>query len=125
MNCPNCGTPAKLVNSTVVYGKDYGPLWICGNYPKCDCYCGCHKGTNEPLGTMADKETRELRKKVHAAFDPLWKYGPMRRHEAYGLLSAAMLIEPAECHVGMFNSMRCKAALDCIKRIKESLQCAK
>jgi hypothetical protein len=99
-------------------------MWVCGRFPECDCYCGCHKGTSNPLGALADKETRELRKQVHAAFDPLWKSGLMARNEAYGKLADAMLIDFRECHVGMFNAMRCKAALDCIKRIKGGLQCA-
>lgn len=40
----------------------------------CDAYVGCHNNTRKPLGTMANKETREWRKKAHSILDPLWKF---------------------------------------------------
>lgn len=125
MNCDKCKMPAKLLkNSKEVYGRDYGPIWVCGNFPLCDARCGCHKGTHKPLGTLADKETRKLREMVHAAFDPMWKKGGLKRNVAYLKLAEAMQIRYDECHVGMFNAMRCKAALDCIKRIRQEASCA-
>lgn len=125
MKCDKCNMPAKLLkNSTPVYGRDYGPVWVCGNFPLCDARCGCHKGTHNPLGTLADAETRRLREQCHAAFDPLWRRGAMTRKEAYGRLAKAMLISIRDCHFGMFNKLRCQAALDCIKRIKWELEVA-
>jgi hypothetical protein len=118
--CPECGSPSKCVRSEVVYGRSYGVwLYVCRRYPECDTYCGTHRGTKQPLGDMANRETRELRKQVHAAFDPLWKTGRMKRDDAYQTLADAMRISIHECHVGMFSAIRCKAALDCIQRIKE------
>lgn len=123
MRCDKCNMPAKLLeSSTPVYGRNYGPVWVCGNFPLCDARCGCHKGTHNPLGTLADKETRKLREMVHKAFDTIWKRGSLSRKEAYFRLADCMLIDHHECHVGMFNALRCKAALDCIKRIKAELE---
>lgn len=34
---------------------------------------GCHPGTDTPLGHMADKATRQARKRAHDVFDALWK----------------------------------------------------
>lgn len=124
--CEKCKIPARLLKSSKpIYGKDYGPVWVCGNFPECDARCGCHPGTDNPLGTLADKETRKLREKVHAAFDPMWKRHAKKkqaRRAAYNLLADAMRIDVHECHVGMFNALRCKAALDCIGRIKAELE---
>jgi ssDNA-binding Zn-finger/Zn-ribbon topoisomerase 1 len=120
--CPYCGTTARLAQSKQVYRRDYGGwLWVCGQYPRCDSYVGCHKGTKLPLGIMANAELRELKQKCHAAFDPLWKSGRMTRDEAYEALAAAMCIPFFECHIGEFNVLRCKAALDCIRRIKSEV----
>ena len=48
--CPYCGAVSILTDSKVVYGKSYGMIYLCRNYPKCDAYVGVHKRTNEPLG---------------------------------------------------------------------------
>lgn len=122
LTCPECGSPSKCVRSEVVYGRSYGVwLYVCSRYPACDTYCGTHRGTKHPLGDMANRETRALRKQVHAAFDPIWKQGRMKREEAYQALADAMRISIHECHVGMFSALRCKAALDCLARIKEAV----
>ena len=72
--CPYCNVPAKLVSSTIVYGdRDYGLIWLCSNFPKCDARVGVHKGQEFPLGRLADKELRKWKMKAHAAFDPIWQ----------------------------------------------------
>jgi len=38
-----------------------------------DAYVGTHKNSRKSLGTMANKELRERRKKAHRVLDPLWK----------------------------------------------------
>lgn len=109
--CPECGNPGRLVDSSIVYGRSYGPIWYC------DCckgatYVGCHKGTNEPLGTMATARLRYYRKRAHAAFDPLWKNktAKMDRDEAYWWLASRMGLEKDECHIAMFDEEQCKMA---------------
>ena len=73
--CPICGAGAELKDSKIIYGKSYGLSWICKNYPECDCYVGCHKGTATPLGELCNSEIREWRKKIHAKLDLLWQSG--------------------------------------------------
>jgi hypothetical protein len=111
--CPYCDTPAVLRGSTEVYGpgKDFGNLWVCGNYPRCDSYVGVHRDSPiaAPLGTMANADLRKLRIKVHAAFDPLWKSGRMKRTQAYRLLSRLMGVPQA--HISWFNADQCLLAL--------------
>jgi len=118
VNCDKCNVPAILMkDSTPVYGRDYGPLWICSNFPRCDARCGCHPGTHRPLGSLADRETRNLRKAVHNAFDPLWKRGTIKRSRAYETLAERMQIAVSECHVGMFTAEQCRQALRIITRM--------
>lgn len=119
MTCPYCDQPATLVDSAVIYGRSYGPIWLCSGYPECDVYVGTHKGATEPLGTMADADLRAMRKLVHAAFDPLWKEGHVGRKEAYRLLATEMGIPGEECHVAMFGPFRCGFALASIEKIKK------
>jgi hypothetical protein len=45
----------------------------------CDAWVGVHKGTNKPLGRLANRELRDWKKKAHAAFDPLWQEKLRRR----------------------------------------------
>ena len=109
--CPECGKPAILVDSKVVYQRSYGPIWYC------DCikgavYVGCHRNTSIPLGTMATARLRYYRKRAHAAFDPLWKNkrAKMSRTEAYHWLASRMNIPVEECHIAMFDEETCKVA---------------
>ena len=87
--CPNCGAKAELRDSSVVYkGRNFGLVYVCSNFPKCDSYVGVHKGTNRPKGTLADRNTRDARMRAHAAFDQIWKNGRMGRSKAYRLLAS-------------------------------------
>ena len=73
MKCNYCGKEAEWVENKEIYGKNYGKsymVWLCRD---CDAYVGCHNNTKEPLGILANKELRELRKQAHALFDPIWK----------------------------------------------------
>lgn len=67
--CPYCDKPAELTDSAEIYGKSYGNVWLC---QPCDARVGTHPD-GRPVGTLAKPELRELRKRFHAAFDPLWK----------------------------------------------------
>jgi Protein of unknown function (DUF3268). len=116
--CPYCNTPAKLSSSCEVYqGRDYGMIWICANYPRCDSYVGVHDGTDKPLGRMANRELRFWKKRAHAAFDPFWKTKKLKRVHAYSRLSRALGIPMKECHIGMFDVEDCKRVIDvCINQ---------
>ncbi len=99
--CNYCGTPADFVDSSVVYhGHSFGMIYLC---PRCGAYVGVHKGSDKPLGRLANSELRNWKKAAHAAFDPLWKYGPYRgrRNEAYRWLSEKMGTPIESTHIGM------------------------
>ena len=67
--CDYCGRETEYVDSKVIYGKSYGKIYLCRN---CMAYVGVHKGTDKPLGRLANAELRNWKKAAHAVFDPLW-----------------------------------------------------
>lgn len=105
MFCPYCKKEAVFFKtSTHLYGSDYGPLWMCED---CVAYVGCHRGTSNPLGTLANKELRLWRKKAHQAFDLLWESGLMSRRNAYKFLQHALGLSRKQCHIAKFNVGLC------------------
>lgn len=136
VTCPYCNAAARLADSYEVYGRSYGPIWICSNYPECDAYVGCHKGTNVPLGRLADRALRAYKKAAHARFDPLWREAPRiyqlsgdkqerakaqrvirqrARARTYAWLANQLGITPDECHIGMFDCDTCQRVIDICK----------
>ena len=114
VRCPYCHELAVKVDSRRIYGRSYGDIYLCKNFPTCDAYVGINKKTGEPLGTMANPELRMLRKKAHKLFDRLWlEYLPMHkqyehRSRCYAWLSIRMNIPPVLCHIAMFNIDQCE-----------------
>lgn len=105
--CDYCGQPAAyLPSSAALYasGKDYGPAWAC---MPCGAWVGCHKGTDRPLGRLANADLRRLKIAAHAAFDPLWRRGLFDRGGAYAWLSDQMGLDIKDTHIGMFNEDQC------------------
>jgi hypothetical protein len=103
--CPVCNKESALVNGYDIYPHrpDLGEL----NFYRCedhkDFYVGCHKGTINPLGVLADKEHRKLKMMCHKVFDPIWKSGKRNRKELYNKLSSQMEKKIDDTHFGMFS----------------------
>lgn len=112
MKCQYCkGEVALFGDSSFLYhGKNYGPVWVCTNYPQCNSYVGCHPGTITPLGSVANKELRLLRKQCHKEFDKMWKFQGYSRIRAYEILSQMMHIK--EPHIGEFDIEQCQQLLN-------------
>lgn len=115
VHCDYCGRQAEYVDSKVIYGKGYGMVCLCRN---CMAYVGVHKGTDKPLGRLANAELRYWKKAARAVFDPMWKYGRFRHHRnaAYGWLAQKMGLPIEQAHIGMFDVAQCKKAIEIIKR---------
>lgn len=124
--CPYCGCTAVLSDSAMLYGgRSFGQVWVCLGWPVCDAYVGCHKGTDTPLGRLADEELRTLKKQAHAVFDPIWQARYRRKRQVdpkykkgmarggrYKRLAELMGIPREECHIGMFDAERCRLAIE-------------
>lgn len=119
--CPYCGNNTEYIDSSVIYGKSYGMIYIC---KPCDAYVGVHKGTDKSLGRLANKELREAKKEAHYYFDQIAKTGLINkiwkeyipnlgnRNKAYLWLSKQMNIPKEYCHIGMFDVAECKKVVE-------------
>lgn len=108
--CDYCSRLTEYVDSKVIYGKSYGNIYLCRN---CMAYVGVHKGTDKPLGRLANAELRYWKKAAHAVFDPLWQYGRFRhqRNAAYAWLAEQMRLPREKTHIGMFDVDQCKQVI--------------
>lgn len=107
--CNYCGKPAEYVDSTIVYGISYGMIYYC---KPCNAWVGVHKGSNTPLGTLANAELRASRRKAHGMFDRIWRRRWMSRGKAYDWLSEQMGLAKEETHIGMFSIEQCRKVID-------------
>jgi len=114
--CPTCHQPAPWVENKEKYGKNYGKSYMCYFCKSCDTYVGCHENTTRPLGTMADRETMNLRKQAHALFDPFWKSRGMKRGEAYKYLSNLVGVKSA--HIGESDADTCRRIIKKLTQTK-------
>jgi hypothetical protein len=101
-----------------LYGATIGSwpyIYLCDD-EKCQSYVGCHEGTDEPFGTMADERTRKARQLAHEVFDAVWKSGKMKRRVAYEWLAKELNLSYAKCHIGMFNVKQCERTINIVFR---------
>lgn len=113
-SCPYCGSNVEIVNNERIYGRSYGDwpwAYRCVS-DSCDSYVGMHPFTNIPLGTLANRETREARKRAKDVFNPLWQSGRMKRGEAYQKLADLLGIEKKACHIGWFDRVMCDRVVE-------------
>lgn len=108
VRCNYCGQQAEFVNGKHLYpncrpawSKEF---WLCR---PCDARVGCHRGTRNPLGSLANAELRALRKEAHKYFDTVWKGGKLTRGQAYKGLARLMGMTPEEAHIGKFSRQQC------------------
>lgn len=109
--CPYCHKQSVKITGNELYGnrKDTNKklFWVCWD---CQAWVGCHKGTETPLGTLANGELREMRSQVHWDFDQIWQLKHMTRTQAYEWLAEQMGISQEDCHVAMFDIVKCQQA---------------
>lgn len=122
--CPYCRNQPEFVDSAIVYGKSYGMIYLCR---PCHAWVGVHKGTDTPLGSLANNELRKIRKIAHHYFDqisrtslinkiwPLYIEGISNRNKAYLWLSEKLFIPKEYCHIGMMNIEQCKKVIQISK----------
>lgn len=67
-------------------------------------------------GKVADKETRDLRKKCHRLFDRLWKSGEYKRSYLYEHLQKKMKMTRKQAHIGKFNKQQCLKLLSMLEK---------
>ncbi len=108
MKCPYCKKEALWCENKEIYGQNYGQSYMCYLCKDCNAYVGCHHNSKKSLGTMANAELREWRKKVHRYLDPLWKEGAWTRKKLYKNISHQLGIN---YHTGFADIELCKKVL--------------
>lgn len=84
-------------------------MYICKNYPRCDSYVSCHEKSLLPMGTLANKRLRKLRRMAHDMFDPIWRDtgNDLGRKAAYEAAACVMGID-GEFHIGQLDEKECE-----------------
>ena len=114
--CPYCSKPVILIDSITVYGVDYGRMYACTDFPKCNSLVGANKSTLEPFGTLANRELRKLRIKTHKLLDPLWRGHPKgARTKVYYWIQKTMHISKEDAHIGKFSPNQCKTMISILQ----------
>jgi len=119
--CDCCCSPnVQYTTNDIIYGRNYGEWPMTYFCTDCRAAVGCHPGTNIPLGQMADRKTRQLRKSAHNEFDKLWRTELMSRTKAYSWLALQLNIEVGNCHLSWLSKEQLKqVALICSKYLAE------
>lgn len=112
--CPYCGGTIIFRSADGIYQDNSRNtmLYVCSHYPACDTYVRTHAGTKIPVGTLANKELRSLRKEAHHYFDQLYKSGLMTKEDAYGWLAAAIDAPMSQAHIGYLGEYYCKQVIE-------------
>ncbi|WP_113675887.1 zinc-finger-containing protein [Vallitalea guaymasensis] len=121
LTCPYCNSGTNFIERRKVFSGGEGNIYICLNYPECNSYVGVHKNTVIPLGSLANKELRLLRKECHYYFDYLYRKKAKQgycfaKNKAYKWLSDAMMIQLDKAHIGMFGIEECNRAIYICKK---------
>jgi hypothetical protein len=113
--CPYCGSHTHFVPSALVYGRNTGNIVLACT--SCNAYSACHEGTMIPKGTLANPVLRELRRKTHGVFDPIWrKDGIACRSIAYKAL--ARLLQLPEVQIGWLDEQQCIRVINKKERLR-------
>ena len=112
--CPYCDSPTLEVTGHEIYGqgRGYGHIKMYKCSGSCDAYSGSKLefGVRVAMGSLANKELRELRKKCHKLFDVQWKGNsnePLARRKCYIWLQEFTHLPEELAHIGMFNIEQC------------------
>lgn len=119
MRCPYCGSPVVYRSADGIYheNKKGTMLYVCSRYPECDAYVRVHVGTKIPVGSLANREFRTLRRTAHHYFDQLYESGYMSKQEAYQWLADAVMAPLSEAHIGHLGEYYCKQVITESKKV--------
>ena len=119
--CPICGGYVMLTTTQKLNGNRYGSgyCYVC---TKCHASVSTHKNNfRRALGVLADKPTREMRKKCHEVFDKIWKKrGGNRnlRKELYQKLADRLGISIEDCHFSWLSLDELYKAYEICKELR-------
>lgn len=131
--CPYCNSKTEYIDSEYIYRTSYGMIYIC---KPCDAYVGVHKGTNNALGRLANRELRTAKKEAHNFFDKIARTDlalevgkefvqiKNPRNKAYAWLAKELDLPIKLTHIGMFDIETCSKVVNiCTKKLSELNKC--
>ena len=115
--CRYCGGTVHLVPAAIVYGSaaakrlgiEQEKFYQCQN---CNARVGCHKGTDRPMGNLANEALRMKRKETHQVFDGFWKSKGMSRTQGYKWMAKKLRLSEELAHIGGFEMDRCQKLIN-------------
>ena len=114
--CRYCGGIVRLVPAEQVYGEAVKRLGLEGESlyqcQNCNARVGCHRGTERPLGNVANEMLRLKRIETHQIFDAFWQNRGMTRSQAYKWLAQQMDLPTRQAHIGGFEMDQCQQVKD-------------
>lgn len=122
--CRYCGGVVRLVPAHAVYGMAAAKrlklqkekFYQCQN---CNARVGCHKGTDRPLGNLANEVLRLKRMETHQVYDAFWKRKGMTRTQAYKWLAEQLQLSESRAHIGSFEMDQCQMVIDLCKKYEK------
>jgi ssDNA-binding Zn-finger/Zn-ribbon topoisomerase 1 len=93
------------------FGRFYG----CRNWPHCDGTVSIHED-GRPMGTPANKETRQARRRAHKVFDQLWTVHGWKRAAAYAWMAKRLGLTKEEAHIGRLDREQCERLVEIVER---------
>lgn len=75
--------------------------WVCSSCGKC---VSCHSGTDRAMGSVADSNIRDWRRRAHLAFDRIWKDGLLSRERCYRELTHVLGMPADYTHIGVLTT---------------------
>jgi hypothetical protein len=112
MKCPYCNKKAEWVENKEVYGRNIGKSYMIYLCRDCGAYVGCHKNTRNALGSMANKELRDLRSRVHDMIDSYWVGRRGKREWRTKVYNGLSKWWGSEFHVGWLREEDCKYVIE-------------
>lgn len=117
IKCDYCEGPARYVSGKLLYPESErlhaSKFYHCDS---CKAYVGVHKGTNIPLGRLANEDLRNWKTKAHTALDVLNQDGSMSRGGIYAKLAKELNIPVSEYHIANFDIKACKKFIKLCKK---------
>lgn len=103
--CRYCGGRVKLTTASEIYDKSNETIYLCTN---CNSYVGCYRGTDHPMGRLANAALRMKRRETHEVFDRFWRSAGMTRSQGYQWMAASMGVSKGEAHIGQMEMDGCE-----------------
>ena len=113
--CRYCGGVIRLAPARKIYGASTDRLGLAGENiylcQNCNARVACHKGTNRPLGNVANEVLRLKRVETHQVFDTFWQGQGWTRSAAYRWLARELHLSEENAHIGMMEMDECEAVI--------------